>query len=337
MTPSPSKGKDDSSEFNGVGHDYSECTLNKAEHLFKEEKLLEAARILKKLLLDPQVVLEERHHSILRKAEEGEEMLRSLKADVKSWKDLGVQSGKFPTQILYEIDKTSTNKTLLRVRCETPVQKDLIMPLLSVIHESQHYHSWIPRWSVPRFQMRFCRKLKEVGRLSQIFHFVNESPWPMKPIEIIMSYTAIDDIEAAGDLAIKMVSVTSADNYDDCVPEPDKKCNSIGFDGGILIQKCPKNAPVMEKVRNSNPNAGDDTEGMILVRYASVLEFKSKFIPQWFLSFLIKVALGTSWKVLFGIALDVKNGKRPEHSKVIKEKREAYDYIESRVDALMGV
>jgi len=166
------------------------------------------------------------------------------------------------------------------------------------------------------------------------FHLVNESPWPMKPIEFVMAYTAIDDIEAAGDLAIKMVSVTSADNYDDCVPEPDKKCNSLGLDGGILIQKCPKNAPVIENARNSN--AGDGTEDMILVRYASVLEFKSKFIPQWFLSFLIKVALGTSWKVLFGIALDVKNGKRPEHSKAIKEKREAYDHIESRVDALMG-
>ena len=41
------------------------------------------------------------------------------------------------------------------------------------------------------------------------------------------------------------------------------------------------------------------------------------------LSFLIKVALGTSWKVFFGAALDVKNGKRPDHSKAIKEKKEA--------------
>eukprot|EP01083_Nonionella_stella_P040088 109004_1 len=225
---------------------HEQCPLQKAEELYNEESLLEAARVLKSIT-DPTIVLEEKHHSILRNAEEGEALFADLKAEAKdgsesgsaSWIDHGVSGGKFPTRILHRLGETFSG-VQLRVKCETPIQKELLSPLLSVLNESQLFKTWMPSWRAPRFQLRTCDKLKQMGRVSQILHIVLDIPWPMASREFVLSAVGFDDIDANGDIGIKLKSITTADNIDDCVPEKEKKTVEVDIDGGSLFTKCPK-------------------------------------------------------------------------------------------------
>eukprot|EP00554_Chaetoceros_debilis_P013897 CAMPEP_0194119636 /NCGR_PEP_ID=MMETSP0150-20130528/40323_1 /TAXON_ID=122233 /ORGANISM="Chaetoceros debilis, Strain MM31A-1" /LENGTH=409 /DNA_ID=CAMNT_0038811413 /DNA_START=54 /DNA_END=1280 /DNA_ORIENTATION=+ len=320
-----------------------QCPLQKAEELYNEESLLEAARVLKSIT-DPNIALEEKHHSILRNAEDGEALFADLKAEAKdgdgdesgfgsaSWIDHGVSGGKFPTRILHRLEETSSG-VQLRVRCETPIQKELLSPLLSVLNESQLYKTWMPRWTAPRFQLRTCEKLKQMGRVSQILHIVMDIPWPMASREFVLSAVAFDDIEANGDIGIKLKSITTADNIDDCVPEKEKKSVEVDLDGGFLFTKCPKDHPTMEKVKKDDSDSDSDAdEDMVLVRFGVMMNPNMKLLPQSMLNFLVKVAMGTVWKMMLGIAVDIKDGKRPDHTKAIDEKEGLYSWVSKRLE-----
>jgi len=330
-----------------------QCPLQKAEELYNEESLLEAARVLKSIT-DPNIALEEKHHSILRNAEDGEALFADLKAEAKedggakesasgsssaSWIDHGVSGGKFPTRILHRLEETSSG-VQLRVRCETPIEKELLSPLLSVLNESQLYKTWMPRWTAPRFQLRTCEKLKQMGRVSQILHIVMDIPWPMASREFVLSAVAFDDIEANGDIGIKLKSITTADNIDDCVPEKEKKSVEVDLDGGFLFTKCPKDHPTMEKVKKDDSDSDSDAdadEDMVLVRFGVMMNPNMKLLPQSMLNFLVKVAMGTVWKMMLGIAVDIKDGKRPDHTKAIDEKEGLYSWVSKRLEVLMSL
>ncbi len=312
-----------------------ECPLAKAEELYNNEKLLVAAEVLN-AITDPNIVLEEKHLSIIENAKEGQALIDDLKAEPGvgsgedgEWVDHGVSGGRFPTRLLHRLEQTDKG-VQLRARCETPIRKDLLSPLLSVLNETQLYKSWMPSWTTPKFGLRKCEKLKQIGRVSQILHIKMELPWPMAPREFTLARIAFDDIEENGNIAIKMKTVKHSDNYDEVVPELEKKSVPVDIDGGFLFTSCPKDHPTMEKVDDSD-------EQLVLVRFSAMLDPNMKLLPQSFLNFLVKVAFGTCWKIMLGIALDVKNGKRPDHAEAISTKDELYAWIEGRLDVMLSL
>lgn len=317
------------------GKDVKEDQLAIAEEFYNNEKLLVAAEVLK-AISDPKIVLEETHLSIIEKAKEGQALIDDLKAEPGvgsgedgEWIDHGVSGGKFPTRLLHRLEKTEKG-VQLRARCETPISKDLLSPLISVLNETQLYQSWMPSWTTPKFGLRKCEKLKQIGRCSQILHIIMDIPWPMAPREFTLAPVAFDDIEENGNIAIKMKTVVKSDNYDEVVPELEKKSVPVDIDGGFLFTSCPKDHPTMEKVDDSN-------EDLVLVRFSAMLDPNMKLLPQSFLNFLVKVAFGTCWKIMLGIALDVKNGKRPDHAEAINTKDELYAWIEGRLDVMLSL
>ncbi len=311
------------------------CPLACAEELYNNEKLLEAAKVLN-AIKDQNIVLEEKHLSIIEKAKEGQALIDDLKAEPGvgsgkegEWVDHGVSGGRFPTRLLHRLEKTDKG-VQLRARCETPIRKDLLSPLISVLNETQLYESWMPSWTTPKFGLRKCDKLKQNGRCSQILHIIMDIPWPMAPREFTLVAMAFDDIEENGNIAIKLKTVKPCDNYDEVVPEPEKKSVPVDVDGGFLFTSCPKDHPTMEKVDDSD-------EEMVLVRFSAMMNPNMKLLPQSFLNFLVKVAFGTCWKIMLGIALDVKNGKRPDHVEAISAKDELYVWIERRLDVMFSL
>ena len=305
-----------------------ECLLTKAEMFYQEDKVFEAATILKSV--DPDT-LENKHHAMLKRAEEAENLVKELKSNPEGggWIDRGVSTGKFPTRILYRLEE-SDSKTELRARCETPIKKELLSSLLSVLNESELYETWLPSFSYPRFKVREVKKLKQSGRVSQILIVVMDLPWPISSREVVLSASAFDDIEAHGHIGIKLKNIETKD--DDVVPEPDPKCVRVDVDGGFLFETCPKDHPTIKFIEN------DSGEEMILVSFSAVMNPNMKGLPQSLLNFLVKTALGTMWKMLLQIAQDVKDGKRPDHASAIERKKEElYDYINGRVDVMLSV
>eukprot|EP00979_Chaetoceros_neogracilis_P002635 scaffold435_cov275-Chaetoceros_neogracile.AAC.87 len=301
--------------------------LEKATLLYEQDKLGQVKALLESV--DPDI-LEEKHHAMRRRAEEAEKLVKDMKAKPEggSWVDQGISRGKFPTRILYRLEE-GENKVELRARCETPIKKDLLESLFCVLNETELYKTWLPSFNVPRFKITECRKLKQIGRVSQILIVVMELPWPMATREVVISAAAFDDIEENGHIGIKMKNIESKD--DETVPEATSKTVRVDMDGGFLFEACPKDHPALQYV-----NKEEDDEHM-LVTFTALINPNMKVLPQSFLNFIVKTALGTCWKILLQIAQDVKDGKKPDHTSAMARKRdELYDYIKERVEAMLA-
>ena len=304
-----------------------ECPLEKADLYYEQDKLGQVKALLESV--DPEI-LEKKHHSMLRRAEEAENLVRDMKAKPEggSWVDQGISRGKFPTRILYRLEE-GENKIELRARCETPIKKDLLESLFCVLNETELYKTWLPSFSVPRFKITECRKLKQIGRVSQILLVVMELPWPMAAREIVISAAAFDDIEENGHIGIKLKNIES--NDDETVPEATSKTVRVDIDGGFLFEACPRDHPAMQYVSK------DEEDEHLLVTFTAVINPNMTILPQSFLNFMVKIALGTSWKILLQIAQDVKDGKKPDHTSAMARKRdEVYDYIKERVETMLA-
>jgi hypothetical protein len=340
--------------------------LTRAQLLYQEDKLTQVSKLLNSI--DSQYLTHE-HHVMLQRAQEAEYLVKDLKARPQDgdWIDQGVSvgggGGKFPTRILYRLEKSIENdrtsasqKVKLRARCETPIEKDLLEPLLSVLNETELYETWLPSFNVPRLKIRHCKKLKQCSRVSQILWVVMDLPWPMAAREVVLSAAAFDSIEDDGHIGIQLKTIHVDDigdnNNDDLVPKVDDNNNDananavrVDLDGGFLFEKCPRDHPAMKEfLRNKevddedvDEDDNDEKEDCILVTFSAIMDPHMKLLPQSFLNFLIKTALGTAWRMLLRIAQDVKDGKRPDHARAMEQKRqELYDYVRERVDVMLS-
>ena len=316
--------------------------LSKVEQLYDDDKLLEAGRILKEL--NPST-LTTKHKTILQKAKKGEELIEELTSDLHNkenpWIIHGVSKGEFPTLSAHRLEKchgddnnknnndgnNGNHHVELKARCETPIDKSLLSPLISVLNETELYETWLPSWNVPKFRIKKCQKLSQRGRCSQVIIITFDVPWPIATREVVLLADGIDDINHNGDIAIRLHSVDTGDE-DGLVPPPeDKSIVRMDIDGGFIFRQCPKDHPALV--------AGDADE-KILVTFAASVNPKMKLLPQSFLNFLVKTAFKIGWIIMLKVARDVRDGKREDHKNKIKEKRGIlYDWVDERLREMM--
>jgi hypothetical protein len=178
-----------------------ECEwAQKAHDLYNDDKLLEAARVLRSAnaIVNVDTYTEEQRR-ILHLATKLETLVETLEggdhhdhdhdgqgnnsgAEVdEEWIKIGGGSGESgssnsssnnkktlvgDTTIHY---KASDKHTRLEIRVETPVDKSLLVPILAVLNETQLYKTWLPSWRMPpKFGIRRVQKLSQKGRCSQI-------------------------------------------------------------------------------------------------------------------------------------------------------------------------
>ena len=76
--------------------------------------------------------------------------------------------------------------------------------------------------------------------------------------------------------------------------------------------------------------------GSFLTRgFCSQLTCSLKGIPDFFMNFVTKTAVGMCWSKLLSVADQVRRGKRPEHQQRIEEKAELYAWIQERAQAML--
>ncbi len=312
--------------------------LVKAESLYDDDKLLEAGRILKTL---DQTQFQSKHFTILRKAKKGEELMDDLKSDFEGegngWVIHGVSNSQFPTLTGHRLEKGDDGSLQVKARCETPIDKSLLSPFISVLNETELYQTWLPSWTVPKFRVKKVQKLSQRGRCSQVIVVTFEVPWPIASREVVLCADGFDDINEKGNIGICLNTLDTGDE-DGLVPPPeDKSTVRIDVNGGFLIQKCPKDHPALgDQEEGENGNSGDHSD-KLLITFAASMNPKMKLLPQSFLNFLVKVAFGICWGMLLKIARDVQNGKRPDHEQAIERKRDSlYDWVDSRIKDLLS-
>mmetsp|Transcript_26989 Transcript_26989/g.47641 ORF Transcript_26989/g.47641 Transcript_26989/m.47641 type:complete len:345 (-) Transcript_26989:1223-2257(-) len=309
-----------------------EDTLRRVEELLQQEKLLEAARLLRDMPVSSSS-LSESHRKVVQKAEIIEHAVADLLSSPQDdWKRQGGQSGDFT--VYYKVDDGAR----LTCRIESPIPASLLVPLLSVLNESSLYQTWIPFFHRPfHMGVSSSKQLLNDSRGHQVIQVQCQVPWPMKPREALFDVAAVDDIDEHQFIIAKMTTINNEtaqfllDDNTFQVPECPPGMERCDFDGAVLFRACPPEHNNFQTVKQKHP-----TEDLFLVQFLFYFDAKMPLIPQALINFVTREAIGIIWKMLLSVAEDVRNGKRKEHCDVIAQKREFYeDWVARRCEFML--
>lgn len=166
-------------------------------------------------------------------------------------------------------------------------------------------------------------------------------PWPLAPREVVLRAVGFEDIEANGDIAIKLDSRHTGDEEGLVPPPVEKGATRVDFHGGFLFRPCPKDHKAMKEKRahsGSKRRHSDLKDDIILVSFCMVSDAKNAVLPRSFILFVLKTALGKMWNKLMKVAEDVRDGKRPEHKDaIIKKRGTLYDWVDGRANLMFSL
>ena len=333
---------------------------------FKDDRLLQSARLLRSYCLDDfdemHLKKKKNHHRrreeekekekekerlvayVLQKAKQSESFMDMLREDAEkdaSWetqKSLSFsltsslssssQKSREQTKIYY---KTIENDTKLIVRVDQSIKRDMLVPVLATLNESQLYASWLPSWTMPKLKFSRTEKLDQRGRCSQLLLVTVECPWPFSTREVVLDALAFDDIDESGVVAVLLNSCDCED--DERVPAIDHKfgqCTRVDFHGGFLFRAIPSEGDAWKKAREIH---GDE----MIVSFIFNIDPKISYVPVSIIQFVTRTVIGTLWAMFMKIANKVKNGEMKEHAKAIESKRLAlYDWVDERVKIMFA-
>ena len=284
--------------------------------------------------------------------------------NTNEWIKQGEQHGnRHDFSMYYKVSPTNQ----ITCRLETPIESQLLIPILAVLNESELYPTWIPSFKVPRLEVVKSEKLCQLGRVKQIILVETEVPWPIARRELILKAVACDDIDSSyhhdgnddgnddnedGDedddnegrkdkgtsrILVRIQSLDCEDNGDDGLEIlPTKKGVRIKVDGGFVFEKCPNDHP-MAKNTTTSSSSSDDDNNLILLTFTFSVDPKLSILPQSVLNFFLRTAMRQIWGMFIHVAEEVGDGKRPAHSEAIERKREVlYDWVEERTNAMLN-
>ena len=359
--------------------------LQQAQILEEECKIFDAAALLTDI--DPKHY-QPIHHDIIKEAQLFRRLLQdstspiiasnTTKTDSKNnhtnnnnntneWIKQGEQHGnRHDFSMYYKVSRTNQ----ITCRLETPIESQLLIPILAVLNESELYPTWIPSFKVPRLEVVKSEKLCQLGRVKQIILVETEVPWPIARRELILKAVACDDIDSShyhdghdnvvddgdeddnnegrkdsgGDrgtsrILVRIQSLDCEDNGDDGLEIlPATKGVRIKVDGGFVFEKCPKDHPMAKNTTTSSSSStsGGDDNDLILLTFTFSVDPKLSILPQSVLNFFLRTAMRQIWGMFLHVAEEVGDGKRPAHSEAIERKREVlYDWVEERTNAML--
>jgi hypothetical protein len=231
-----------------------------AKERFQEDKLFEAHRLLKNVL--NRTLFGEQEETICLMAAACENAVADLleEPDLRhGWTKQGVCHGDYDTTIFYKVDPATAHLTC---RLETPIESSLLVPLLSVLNESDLYTDWCPSWTRPiAVGITTSEHMQRIGRVNQIIHVIGKIPWPFYPREVYLETTAIDDIDENSFFAVRLCSKLPGD----IIPEPEPSVGRIDFQGVLLFRPFPIDRTNVRK--KCTDGSVERSNSMILVSF----------------------------------------------------------------------
>ena len=303
--------------------------LQQADELFQEEQLLAAARLIRQV--KDVSKFKDVHLRILANAQICEHAVRDLLSEPSKdhgWFKQGENHGTYETTIYYKVESGAR----LTCRNESPIPASLLVPLLSVLNESNLYHTWIPSWKTPiKLGVRNSQQLVHDTRGHQIIQIQCDVPWPITPREVLMDVIAIDDIEERGFIIAKMRTLDSTMTLPEGFEIPPVQANMerIDFDGAVLFRPCPTDHPNYAAARQKT------TEDLILLQFTMFFDAHLSMVPTSMINFVTRTVIGYIWNMLLHVAEQVRDGKRKEHGAAIAEKADFYRWLKERTEFMM--
>jgi len=301
--------------------------------LADEERLLDAYRELKKVKEDD-LTKEEKERMKL--AEVCQANIDLMKKDIDpNWNDLGESTSNYRYQrMAYKVE---TQPVRVDMQIESPVEESLILPLMATLNEVDLYPSWFPNWTRPaKFRVVRAETLKKLGKCSQVFTVRTEAP--LATVEFYVNATVVDDTDSSKELVVNLEALEPG-AFDGLVPPKEEKINRALLSGGLMFRKCPEEMVERSKALRSKSKKANE-EKIVLMTLSVVYENRSKFLNanifmRQMSKFMLRVVIGAIWSRVIGVAQDIRDGKRPNFEKVMKEKKEVYDWAKVCADKMV--
>jgi hypothetical protein len=328
--------------------------LEKARILGNDDKILIAERLLRGV---DHCHLQAIHCDILREAALFQSLLRDNAASLDGWVKQGKHTGRHNFSIYYKLNESAHGRDL-SCRLETVIPFDLLVPIISVLNESELYSSWLPDWTAPKLRVVTSEKLQQTGRCSQIVNVVTEVPWPLAKRQVILKAVACDDIDShpnegddescctsrsGGRIIIRIQSLDNNNKEEEGwqIPPADNGAVQVKVRGGFTIEKCPADHPMKEYAlqyheTNETSVSSLSREDLVLITFSFCVDPHLSGVPKPLIDFFLRNAIGKMWNMFLDVAEEVKNGERNAHCDAIAKKRALYDWVEERTRVMLG-
>jgi hypothetical protein len=334
---------DDADDANLSPQDF--FLLQEAKEHLAGQRYLRAAKLLSKVS-DPEV-LSKKYRRCLEMAHECQGVLDELLVappddkhhSADGWiKQEETHSDLFDAQIFYKVDQDQVKKSsAIFCRIESPIDEDMLVPLLAVLNESEFYATWMPNWKRPvRLGVQSSKKLRQLDRGHQLVYVKIDMPFPFKSRECIMHAFAVDDIDDSQAIILKVNSVDTDPGIDldtaycgsKVPPQPEKGTIRVDFNAGFLIRKCPLDHPLLLRSKHKYTKP-------LLVSVTQQMNAHVGLVPMSLINFFTKSVLGKMWQTLLTVALEVRDGTRAPLAEAILAKGELYDWVKQRAIVLL--
>jgi hypothetical protein len=219
----------------------------------------------------------------------------------------------------------------LTFRIDLALEDSLIVPIMSVLNESQLYATWMPSWNHPRLGIRRSVKLHELGRGHQVILVTVDMPYPLATREVVQYAVAIDDIDEHAAILIRAKNVEPGDLGNDIeIPPAEEAVVRLDFDCSMVIRSCPDDHPVLSKSKKIYP----PNEKKLLLTIKQYVDAHVKYVPLSIINFFTRQVIKQLLGNLIKVAEEVQSGKRVQHKEAIESQPELYSWVEGRVKVL---
>ena len=316
--------------------------LETATTLANDHKLLLSARLLQGVADEH---LQTIHRDIIREAELFNNLIRDNAATLDGWTKQGERTGRHNFTIHYKMNDKPPLGRDLSVRIESVVHSDLLVPIISVLNESELYSSFLPNWTVPKLRVSKSEKLQQRGRCSQIVNIETEVPWPLAMRQVIIKAVAIDDLDrqdgdvSSGRIVIRLQSLDTDTNNKEGyeVPPTIRGAVRVKVKGGFIIEKVATDHPLVSHALQYYRKSKKDTskEDLVSVTLSFCVDPQLSSVPKPFIDFFVRQAIGRMWNMFLDVAEGVKSGRQKAHCDAISKKRDLYDWVEERTRTML--
>ena len=316
--------------------------LETATTLANDHKLLLSARLLQGIADEH---LQTVHRDIIREAELFNNLIRDNAATLDGWTKQGERTGRHNFTIHYKMNDKPPLGRDLSVRIESVVHSDLLVPIISVLNESELYSSFLPNWTVPKLRVSKSEKLQQRGRCSQIVNIETEVPWPLAMRQVIIKAVAIDDLDrqdgdvSSGRIVIRLQSLDTDTNNKEGyeVPPTIRGAVRVKVKGGFIIENVATDHPLVSHALQDYRKSKKDTskEDLVSVTLNFCVDPQLSSVPKPFIDFFVRQAIGRMWNMFLDVAEGVKSGRQKAHCEAISKKRDLYDWVEERTRTML--
>lgn len=304
--------------------------IRQAEDHYASQRHFKAAACLK--AVSDESLLEDKHHRMLEMASIATAAKNELLVpheETEGWKKQAEIHGHRDTMVYYKVDGADKK---IACRIETPIESSLLCPLLSVFNESDLFHTWMPRWNVPRLAVSESNRLKEMARGHQIAQLLVDLPFPFENRECILHAFAIDSIDDDNAILVKINSMDTGKHFEIEIPAVAKGYRRVDLDAIILIRLCPPDHPALAESTLEYPPG----EKLLLISLIQQMDAHVAGIPMKWINFFARTAAGRQWGAMLQIAEDIREGKRVDHQNAIEAQPELYGWVEERVRVMLA-